>query len=106
MANAIFESVQRLFTRRIPGFENFSYNDRLQKLHLPSLELRRLRSDLLLCYKLLHGKVAGSPETYGLQYAINTTVTRGAQPKAYQIALQNRRKETLLGFQDCYTLEF
>src|SRR5437867_4886070 len=41
------ESVQRLFTRRLPGFENLSCNDRLQKLHLPSLELRRLRSDLL-----------------------------------------------------------
>ena len=71
------ESVQRLYTRRLPGFESLSYNDRLQKLHLPPLELRRLRSDLLLCYNILHGKTAGSPETYGLQYSINITTTRG-----------------------------
>jgi len=71
------ESVQRLFTRRLPGYGNLPYSDRLQKLHLPPLELRRLRSDLLLCYNILHGKIAGSPEKYGLQYAININMTRG-----------------------------
>ena len=36
------ESVQRLFTRRLPGMKYLSYSNRLASLKLPSLELRRL----------------------------------------------------------------
>jgi len=32
-----------------------SYHDRLATLNLPSLELRRLRTDLTWCYKILFG---------------------------------------------------
>jgi len=46
------ESVQRIFTKRLAGLHNLSYSERLKELNLCSLELRRLRSDLLLCYKL------------------------------------------------------
>jgi hypothetical protein len=69
------ESVQRLFTRRIPGMKYISYPKRLVSLKLPSLELRRLRSDLVLCYKILHGFVAGPPECFGL--IVRTGVVRG-----------------------------
>ena len=34
-----------------------SYSDRLAVLNLPSLELRRLRNDLIWCYKILFGVV-------------------------------------------------
>ena len=34
-----------------------SYSDRLAALNLPSLELRRLRNDLIWCYKILFGVV-------------------------------------------------
>ena len=34
------------------------YNDRLVWLQLPSLELRRIRKDLLMCYKIMYGHVA------------------------------------------------
>ena len=60
------ESVQRLFTRRVAGLENTDYKTRLKQLNLPSLELRRLRADLLLCYKIFNGHVAGGPEAFGL----------------------------------------
>ena len=50
------ESVQRRFTKRLPGLANLSYNDRLSKLHLESLEARRLRYDLILTYKILFGR--------------------------------------------------
>ena len=49
------ESVQRKFTKRLPGLHNFSYTDRLERLQLQSLELRRLVTDLIWCYKIVLG---------------------------------------------------
>jgi len=40
--NDKLESVQRRFTKRIPGFESLSYSERLSLLNLESLELCRL----------------------------------------------------------------
>lgn len=60
------ESVQRLFTKRLPGLKDFSYFQRLTALGLCSLERRRLDFDLIFCYKILNGLIAGSPENYGL----------------------------------------
>jgi len=51
------ESVQRHFTKRLPGCGRLSYSDRLTKFGLESFELRRLKSDLLYAYKILHGSV-------------------------------------------------
>ena len=47
------ESVQRKFTKRLKGLSNISYTERLAVLQLESLELRRLRFDLILTYKIL-----------------------------------------------------
>ena len=63
----LIESVQRTFTKRIPGYASLSYADRLKLLKIPTLERRRLENDLKMCYKILHGLVAGSPENYGLE---------------------------------------
>ena len=60
------ESVQRSFTKRLPGLKYESYGVRLQLLNLPSLELRRLQHDLIFCFKILNGLVAGPTENYGL----------------------------------------
>ena len=38
------ESVQRRFTKRIPGLESLSYEERLSQLRLDSFETRRLKS--------------------------------------------------------------
>jgi hypothetical protein len=51
------ESVQRLFTKRLTGFNGLNYPDRLNKAGLCTLELRRLRADLCLCYNILHGNI-------------------------------------------------
>ena len=71
------ESVQRLFTRKLSGFDKLPYHVRLDKLQLPTLELRRLYSDLALCYKIFHGEIAGPPERYGLKLANIVSNTRG-----------------------------
>ena len=47
------EAVQRRFTKKFPGLYSYCYQDRLRRLQLPSLELRRLYADLLRCYCLV-----------------------------------------------------
>ena len=49
------EGVQRKFTRLIPGMAGLSYEERLSWLGLYSLELRRVRGDLIETYKTLTG---------------------------------------------------
>ena len=53
------ESVQRSFTKRLPGLSNLPYAKRLEDLVLgiDSLETRRLRYDLVFVYKMLFGFV-------------------------------------------------
>jgi len=51
------ESVQRFFTKRLNGLQSISYDDRLAMLGLERLELRRLRFDLLMCYKIIYHHV-------------------------------------------------
>jgi len=50
----LVESVQRKFTKLLPGMHSKSYSERLLILKLQSLELRRLHADLILTYALLH----------------------------------------------------
>jgi hypothetical protein len=48
------ERVQRQFTKRIPSLRNLAYSERLAMLDLEPLELRRLKADLVLYYKIFH----------------------------------------------------
>jgi len=54
------EKVQRHFTKRLLGMRCLSYGERLQKLDLPRLELRRLHLDLIFCYKIVFGLVCAN----------------------------------------------
>jgi hypothetical protein len=49
------EAVQRNFTKHVSGLSDCSYCDRLFNLHLESLELSRIKCDLIAVYKLIHG---------------------------------------------------
>ena len=48
------ESVQRTFTKRLSGMRSLSYNGRLSLLGLEQFELRRIRADLTMCFKIVH----------------------------------------------------
>ena len=50
----LIESVQRRFSKRIPCLSNLPYSDRLTRLGLESLEIRRLHFDLINYYKILN----------------------------------------------------
>ena len=49
------EKVQKKFTRMLTRMEGISYEERLEKLGLFSLERRRLRDDLIEVYKIMRG---------------------------------------------------
>ena len=51
----MIEAVQRRFPRLIPGMAGLSYEERLKRLGLYSLEFRRMRWDLIETYKIIKG---------------------------------------------------
>ena len=51
----LIESVQRRATKQVPKMKDMSYQERLEKLKLPSLLYRRLRGDMIEVYKRTHG---------------------------------------------------
>ena len=76
------ENVQRRFTKRLPGFKKFSYQERLRRLDLPSIELRRLHCDLLWCYKIIFGYVDINCDDM-FEFRISTN-TRGHKYKLFK----------------------
>ena len=50
----IIERVQRRFTKRLYGLCSLSYVERLNVLGAETLELRRLKCDLLMVFKIIH----------------------------------------------------
>ena len=75
------ERVQRCFTKRLPGFNDLSYEDRLRRLDLSSLELRRLHTDLTWCYKILFNRVNINSIDF---FQLSPTVTKGHAYKLYK----------------------
>jgi len=65
------ERVQRRFTRRLKGMNSLSYGQRLNKLKLETLELRRLKFDLLFVFKILNGLVSVSREVFNFSAMLN-----------------------------------
>ena len=77
----IIERVQRYFTRRILkrcGMEKMSYPDRLVFLELETLERRRVKTDLLLCYKIKNRIIDLNFDQF---FAIREGTTRGHSAK-------------------------
>ena len=64
----LIENIQREFSRRIPSLSDLSYRDRLEKLNLEPLELRRLRYDLGLYFKVLNNLTPLNPSDFFLIY--------------------------------------
>ena len=48
--------MQRCATKQLPGIKNISYEERFERLKLPTLAYRRTRGDMIEVYKLLQGK--------------------------------------------------
>ena len=52
----LVEGVQRRATKLVPELKHLSYEERLKRLDLTTLEERRTRGDLLEMYKIIMGK--------------------------------------------------
>ena len=60
----LIENVQRHFTKNIPSLANLSYKERLSRLNLEPLELRRLHFDLVNYFKILNNLSSLDPSQY------------------------------------------
>ena len=72
----LIENVEKQFTKRLPYFfhnHNYSYNERLKFLNLESLELRKLKFDIELTHKIIHGHLKLQSKDF---FRINNSVTR------------------------------
>ena len=76
------ESIQRRFTKRLPGYKFLTYSERLKRANLLSLELRRLHFDLVWCYKILFEHVDMKSESL-FAWAPHLS-TRGHKYKLYK----------------------
>ena len=71
------EKIQRHFTRRIPALRDLTYGERLALIGLESLELRRLKADVSMYYKILHGLTPLVPDEY-FTVTIHNRTTRSS----------------------------
>ena len=86
------EDVQRRFTKRAcmrKGL-NLSYTDRLQKMNLESLEVRRLYSDLLMTYKILHGGVDLDSRQFFTPAPLHTVTRSNHSLKLFHTRTKNK----------------
>jgi len=79
---ALLEQVQKRFTKRLPGLKDHSYDERLKLLNLQRLELRRIWSDLLWCYKIVFGLARVNKEEF---FTLRLSRTRGHPYKLLSI---------------------
>ena len=55
------ERVQRRATKMVASIRHLPYQDRLQRLKLPSLHYRRMRGDMILVFQIVTGRVRLEP---------------------------------------------
>jgi hypothetical protein len=72
----LLESVQRRFTKRIPGLRHTPYFSRLKQLGLQTLERTRLESDLCHCFKIINGLENLSFQDF-FDFSVSRTRTNG-----------------------------
>ena len=84
------EGVQRRWTREIRGFSELSYTERLHRLNLSSIKGRLLRTDLILCWKIFHGKCYIKPAQL---FTLSTATTRGHKYKIFKPRIRTEARK-------------
>ena len=60
----MLERLQKRATKLVPSLKNLPYEERLRSLNLPTLQYRRMRSDLIHIYKLTHNMLEMDTDTH------------------------------------------
>jgi ribonuclease P/MRP protein subunit RPP40 len=76
------ENIQRRATKMIPGFKDLSYEERLQRLRLPTLVYRRLRGDMIEVFKYMNNYY--DVQVDGIFKRAISTRTRGHSKKIFK----------------------
>ncbi len=79
------EGVQRRATKMIPSLRNKPYEERLAYLNLFSLEKRRLRGQLIECFKILNGFTNVDASKLFMMDDTTRTRNNGAKLKCKQV---------------------
>ena len=96
----LVEGVQRFFTKRIlcrSRIQFTSYQDRLYKLNIHSIEFRRMETDMVLTYKIIHN-IIDLPMNKFFQFQANPYSTRSHQ---YCLAVKTANTEFQKNFFGC-----
>lgn len=88
----LIERVQRRFTKRLSGLSNLTYSDRLLKLNnVDTLELRRLKLDLVMMFKIYYKLV---DMDFSQFFCLNNyTSTRGHSLKLLKPVCNNNARQ-------------
>ena len=82
------ESVQRRFTKRLNGLRDLPYSVRISKLNDDTLELRRLKLDLVMVYKVVHNLV-------NLNFEDLFHINRGRITRGHELRLLRENSKVL-----------
>ena len=93
------EQVQRVFTSRISGMNNFNYWDRLKKLGIMSLQRRRERAIILHVWKILNNF---NPNSVNMEFKYHD---RSAAIKAVVKSLPKLRGKILTIFDESFPVK-
>ena len=85
------EKVQKRATKLVSGLENISYQERLIRLNIPTLEYRRNRADMLQVFRIIKGIDNLKPETF---FQFDTSKrTRGHSAKLVKPRVTTRLRQ-------------
>ena len=90
------ENVQRYFSKRLFGLHGLSYIERLQHLHISSLETSRTFMDVLFAYRITHGIYVVSVRYIGL--LMQGGVTRGSRRRLVILLFHNAAAKSFYKF--------
>ena len=79
------------------GLDDLSYEEKLKKVKLTSLEDRRLRGDMIQVWKFIHGKSIMDPRTFTMAATSNSRTTRHTA-KPFNITKKAGRLEVRRNF--------